>query len=272
MYLAIDIGGTKTLLALFSARGHKLKSDKFPTPLDRADFITTLISHLHEFQNRHPRRAIIAIPGTVQKNYSFTFGNRPWGNFDLFTPIKNLFNCPIHLANDADLATIFETRNLPGRSIYLTFSTGIGGGIAEDGRLLERASNHFEPGHTPYIYQGEKLEWEDIASASAIGAAHQTIATHIRGRAAYNDIAARLAPGLADITLHYHPDAIIIGGPLSQLFPRFHRPLKRELRHTLDHSVSTAATRLPRLLQAEKPHESVIYGCLAVAQELDDEH
>ena len=269
MYLAVDIGGTKTLIALFSARGRKLKAVKFPTPLGRADFLTALVAHLRDFSSRHIRQIVVAIPGVVQKDYSFQFGNRPWHNFDLITPIKNLFNCPVHLQNDANLATIFETRNLRGRSIYLTLSTGIGGGIAENRKLLERASNHFEPGHAHYIYNGLKLEWEDIASAEAIGTAYQTIATSVRGRKAYADIAARLTPGLTDIILHYHPDNIVLGGPLSQLFPHFHRPLRKQLRQALDNSATATATRLPKLYQAEKPQESVIYGCFLVAQERD---
>lgn len=271
MYLAIDIGGTKTLVVLFSAKGKQLRAVKFPTAQNEKQFLADLLTALNSFAKRDIASIVVAIPGVVQyeieqKSYSFIFGNRPWQNLDLLTPIKNLFNCPCWFYNDANLATIFEARNLPGRSIYLTFSTGIGGGVAENGELLERLSNRFEPGHWKYLYAGARQEWEDIASANAIGLEFQALASDIKGRENYAEIAERLSLGLADVVRKYRPDQIIIGGPLAVLFPRLKRPLKKALRARLDRAASGTFYRVPKLLMAEKPHESVVYGCLEVAK------
>jgi glucokinase len=59
-------------------------------------------------------------------------------------PIKNLlerqFNAPVSLGNDANLAALAEWKFGAGRGhhhlIYITVSTGIGGGVIIDDRLL----------------------------------------------------------------------------------------------------------------------------------------
>ena len=274
MYLAIDIGGTKTLIVLFSARGKQLKAVKFPTAQEERQFLADLLTALQSFRRRDVQQIVVAIPGVVQqdaehKNYSFIFGNRPWQNLDLMTPIKNLFSCPCHFYNDANLATVYETRQLAGRSTYLTFSTGIGGGVAENGELLERLSNRFEPGHWQYVYAGERQEWEDIASARAISEHFQALATQIKGRQNYAEIAERLSLGLTDVILKYRPDQIVMGGPLAYLFPKLKRPLKKALRARLDRTPAGTYAVVPKLLQAEYPQESVVYGCLLVGRKLN---
>lgn len=274
MYLAIDIGGTKTLVVLFSARGKQQKAVKFATAQSEKQFLADLLAVLQGFVHKDIRQIVVAIPGVVQadiehKNYSFIFGNRPWLNLDLMTPIKSLFSCPCHFYNDANLATVYEARDLTGRSVYLTFSTGIGGGLADNGELLERLSNRFEPGHWQYLYAGQRQEWEDIASARAISEHYQQLATQIRGRQNYAEIAERLALGLADVVRQYHPDNIIVGGPLAYLFSRLKSPLKKALRARLDRLPGGAYATLPKLLGAEFPEEAVVYGCLEVGRKLD---
>ena len=107
------------------------------------------------------------------------------------------------------MASVFESKNYPGKTIFLTFSTGIGGGIAERGKILPE-SNKFEPGHKVYEFNGKKAEWEDIAASSALEKFyHVDRATDLRGKKVYQDVAARVALGLPDIINEYHPDSII---------------------------------------------------------------
>ena len=246
MYLAIDIGGTKTLIALFSRRGRVIRRYKFRTSRSYQRFETDLLKNLLPFSKRRVKCVVVAIPGVVQKNCSATLGNRDWGKIDLFTPIKSLFDCPIYFENDANLASIYESYGLKGKTIFLTFSTGIGGGIAENGKVLP-GSEKFEPGHIIYEYNGKKAEWEDIAASSALEKAyHVDLATDIRGKKAYQDIANRVTLGLSDIVNRYHPDTIVLGGPLGKVFRLYSKYLpKLGVRY-----------RRPK-----RPLESVIYGC-----------
>ena len=246
MYLAIDIGGTKTLIALFSKRGRVLKKQKFRTARGFNRFVEDLKKNLGSFKKRRIKAVVVAIPGTVQKNCSAELGNRDWGKIDLLTPIKSLFDCPIYFENDANLASIYESYGLKGKTIFLTFSTGIGGGIAENGKILPE-SKKFEPGHVIYEYNGKKAEWEDIAASSALEKAyHVDLATDIRGKKAHQDIANRVALGLYDIVDKHHPNTIVLGGPLGKVFRLYSKYLpKLGVRY-----------RRPK-----RPLESVIYGC-----------
>ncbi len=257
MYIVVDIGGTKTLIAVFNKRGRVIKKYKFKTPLHKTEFLAVLESSLISFATRYGAKVscvIVAIPGLVENNIAVAFGNRPWKNTDVAACIKKLFSCPVHLENDANLATIYESSFHKGLSLYLTFSTGIGGGLARQG-VLARNSSSVEPGHTTYIWRNLPTEWEDIASCAAIGKDYNCQATSVRGENAYTDIAYRVSIGLPELILRYHPDCIIIGGPLGMLFNHFKDQLRYNIRVLMPRT-----KKFPRIVAAERPKESVIYG------------
>ena len=246
MYLVIDIGGTKTLIALFSKHGRVLKRLKFRTPQGSKTFLNELSDNLASFRKYNVKSVVVAVPGVVQKNCSVVFGNRNWGNFDVCTTIKKLFRCPIYLENDANLAALYESYRLPGRTIFLTFSTGIGGGIVEKNRILP-ISDSFEPGHRVYYYENSSLEWEDIAAASAIEKHyHIDYATNIRKKDHLKDVAKRVYLGIPDIIKEYHPDNIVLGGPLGRIFKLY-----------IKYFPPTPSVKFRR---PKRPLESVIYG------------
>jgi len=247
MYLAIDIGGTKTLIALFSRKGRVIRRRKFKTAWKKERFLADLKREVGAFVKYRVSGVAVAIPGVVQKNYTVRLGNRDWGDFSLLDDVKSLFDCPIYFENDANLAAIYESYKLAGRTVFLTFSTGIGGGVAEHGRLIP-CSDEFEPGHKVYEYNGKSAEWEDIAAASAIEKYfHVDAATTLRGRAKMEEVAKRIYLGLPDIVREYKPDTIVLGGPLGKIFKLYVKYLPK---------FPGVKYRRPR-----RPLESVIYGC-----------
>ena len=257
MYLGIDIGGTKTLIALFSRRGWILRKVKFRTAQGSKTFLDNLSEHLNEFKKYKVRAIAVAIPGLVQKNYTVKFGNRDWKNIDIFTPIKDVFDCPIYFENDANLGALYEGYRLPGRTVFLTFSTGIGGGVVEKNRILPESSE-FEPGHWIYSYGDKSLEWEDIAAASALESVyHVDYATDLRKKEQLEEIAKRVYLGLPDVIKNYHPDTVILGGPMGKIF----RLYVKYLPSGLD----------VKLKRPKRPTESVIYGCYIYAKQKERE-
>ena len=239
MFLSIDIGGTKTLLALFTYHGMCLRRLKFETAKEAEKFVKDLEENLDGFLPERVRGKIlattVAIPGVVkieQNFYSFKFGNLEWKNIDLITPIKKLVGGKIFFANDANLATLYEATRRgrkAGKAIYLTFSTGIGGGIAEDGEL-EKASETFEPGHVRYEFNDNTLEWEDIASAKTISEDYHTSVRELKlDEEAKEDIVKRMALGLIDIIEKEEPETIVVGGPVGYILKKIKKPLMRVL-------------------------------------------
>lgn len=257
MYLSIDIGGTKTLIALFSKRGRVFRRRKFKTAQGYKTFIRDLESHLDDFKKYKIKAIVVAIPGIVQKNYSVKFGNRKWDDIDIISPIKNLFDCPVYFENDANLGALFEAYRLPGKTVFLTFSTGIGGGVVEKNRILPE-SNKLEPGHKMYWYDGKIKEWEDIAAASAIEHHyHVDYATDLRKKEVMKDVAERIYLGIPDIVKKYHPDTIVLGGPMGKIFKLYAKYLPDDL---------GVKFRRPK-----RPNESVIYGCYLYAKQKERE-
>ncbi len=253
MFLTIDIGGTKTLIAVFNKRGQKIKSLKFPTNKKQNIFLTDLLQNLQDFKTFSVEKITIALPGKISGT-SFKLGNLDWGNQHLsfFDPIKNLFiSAPIFFVNDADLATLYEAHRYRKKTVYLTFSTGIGGGISKNGKLTSESSS-FEPGHQKYTFDSQLLEWEDIASANAIGATYGCQATDVKGADAFLDVAKRMSIGLTGIIKNINPKIIIIGGPIGMIFKDFEKPLKKELKKSFK--------KLPKIVPAKHPTESVIHG------------
>ncbi len=252
MYLAVDIGGTKTLIALFSSRGRVVKRIKFRTARGANRFVDDLSKTLRLFSKYNISSVVVAIPGIVQKNYSVTFGNRDWPGIDLISPLKKLFDCPIYFENDANLAALYEGSFYGGKTVFLTFSTGIGGGVVENGQILPE-SNQFEPGHKFYDYNGKVLEWEDIAAASALEKYyHVDLATDLRKKIIVQDVARRVALGLPDIIEQYSPKTIVLGGPLGKIFRRY---------------VKYLPNFKVKFVRPRRPLESVIYGCYLFAKQ-----
>ena len=269
MFLAIDIGGTKTLLALFSKHGLCLRQRKFNTSPSGEKFIQDLEANLKSFLPRSTRSKIlattVAIPGVVKfehNSYSFRFGNLNWSNLDLLAPIKNLVSGKVFFANDANLATLYESTRFgrkSAKSVYLTFSTGIGGGIAQNGQLSP-ASDNFEPGHVKYQYHHQTQEWEDIASAKALAEEyHSPLKSLQLDPATTDDLIVRLSLGLLDILSEESPELLIIGGPLGYLLKKLKKPLLNALRDHLK--------ELPKIKRAKKPETSVIYGAYLYAKQ-----
>ena len=247
MYLAVDIGGTKTLIALFSKRGRVIRRYKFKTSWQKEKFVRDLVIVLRHFAEFDLNAVVVAVPGVVQKNCSVRLGNRDWGDFSLVKVMQTLFKCPVYFENDANLAAVYESYRLPGKTVFLTFSTGIGGGIAEQGHILPESAS-FEPGHKVYKFGKATKEWEDIAASSALEKDfHIDAATDLRTKMQLLEVAARVYLGIPDIIAKYHPDTIVLGGPLGKIFNMYVKYLPKH---------EGVRYRRPR-----RPLESVIYGC-----------
>lgn len=164
-YIAIDIGGTKILLALFDDQGQILYREKVPTPVKPLpQDVVSLISSV--FKRAKEKT------GVMQKNASFSPGvcfagfveqekgiirqapNLYWNApVALGLLLQEELNTPVLIENDANAAVVGEVFYGSARGhrnvIYITLSTGIGGGFFLDGRLY-RGSVGFagEVGHT----------------------------------------------------------------------------------------------------------------------------
>ena len=104
MYLGIDIGGTKTLVATLSDDGVILESQKFPTDKDYSKFISDLGETLAKFQLDKDTHACVGIAGLLDRNtgVAHALGNLPWVNIPIRDDVSKLLDgAPVLVENDA---------------------------------------------------------------------------------------------------------------------------------------------------------------------------
>src|SRR4051812_13825719 len=112
MYLAVDIGGTKTLLALFSNSGRLLESARFETPAEYPDFLNKLEKTYKNLQHDTAKvvYCVAGAPGRVDRDEGIVvaFGNLGWENVPLARDLKKITGVPTAIENDANLAGLSE--------------------------------------------------------------------------------------------------------------------------------------------------------------------
>ncbi len=139
-------------------------------------------------------------------------------------------NSEVFLENDAKLAALGEAVLLPefNRVLYITVSTGIGGGLVINGRLDPSALDA-EYGRMLLEHEGRLTLWEDFASGKAIVAKFGQRASEITDPRHWYIIARNIAIGLVDVIAATNPDAVVIGGGVGSHFSKFSDRLIEEV-------------------------------------------
>lgn len=189
-YIGIDVGGTKVLTALADEKGLILNKAQKPTEADKGE--ETIISNIKEsidrVINKSPitkkevKRIGIGSPGPLdlEKGMIIENSNLSWSNVPIVKILEEMTGIPVILENDANAAALGEKHFGAGREaeniVYLTISTGIGGGIIIDKKIYHGGKgNAGEVGHMTLIpdsnYQcgcGNYGCFEAVASGTAI--------------------------------------------------------------------------------------------------------
>jgi fructokinase len=254
MQIGIDLGGTKIEAIGLEADTLLAVRRRVATPRNYAgaiDAITALVAEI-EREARRPGSVGVGIPGVVShatgqvKNANSTWLNgRP-----LQADLENRLSRPVRVANDANCFTLSEAIDGAGRGHETVFGvilgTGVGGGIAISQRIHEGPNQIAgEWGHNPLpwmtdeerstapacycgtsgcvetflsgpgferdyaLLSGRRETSHDIVRAAAGGDAHAMDALR-----RYED---RLARALAGVINLLDPEAIVLGGGMSNL-------------------------------------------------------
>lgn len=214
------------------------------------------------------------------------------GPIPLVDPLKAVIDGPVRLVNDAVAGIIgeHEFEDAPDNAVFLTISTGIGGGAIVDGHvLIGRSGNAGEVGH--FIVDPERrLEcgcgrsghWEAYCAGRNIPtfARHLHDATGVTttlslgeldAAAVFNDPTDRLASrvieglttyntiGVANLIHAFAPERVTIGGAVALRNPRhIIEPIK-------DRVPDVLMTTPPEIRATPHGEDAVLYGALAVA-------
>lgn len=269
MYGAVDIGGTKTLVAVFDKSGQALEQIKFPTPKNYSEFKAELAETVAKLSTENFQRTVVAAPGLLdrKRGIGIRFGNLPWENVPIEEDVESVFRCPVSIENDANLAALSEALAINdqfNKVLYVTISTGIGGGIVIDGKIDPNFQD-IEPGQMTLEHQGRFEQWEKFASGSAIVKRFGKRASEIDDPQTWYIIARNVAVGLNTLIATLDPEVIVIGGGVGSHLDKFQDRLEEQLK-IYEHPM----TPVPPIRKAVRTEEAVIYGCYELAKAQDE--
>lgn len=266
MYVGVDVGGTKTLLAVLNEHGEIVEEKQFPTPKTYDNFILELKNAYAHLGHQDYRAGAIGIPGRVDRRHGrgISLGNLSWKNFNIQHDTERILHCPIALENDAKLAGLSEymlVKSKFNKILYLTLSTGIGYSLVQDGVIDISLGD--VAGHGLMLeHNGKMMAWEDFASGRAILETYGQIAKDIHDQEIWSKYSRDVAQGLIQVIAITEPEAVIIGGSVGVYFDRYAKPLAANLK-----KYELPLITIPKLLQAQRPEKAVIFGCYDLAKQ-----
>jgi predicted NBD/HSP70 family sugar kinase len=260
MYLAIDIGGTKTLVASLNNDGVITERLRFETPKKYKDFLTALADNVAKLSTDNFLGCGVGVPGRLDQKRKriIAMGNLPWQDIPIHEDIARLVSCPTVIENDAKLAGLSESMLLKGRYnrvLFITISTGIGVGFIVN-QTIDPAIADSEGGQILIEHGGKMEHWEQVASGKAIVRLYGKQARDITDKATWKHIAYGLGLGISDLVSVIQPEVVVIGGSVGCYFDRFKEPLMNTL-----HRFELPITKVPPVIAAARPDDAVLYGC-----------
>ncbi len=229
MRIGVDLGGTKIEAVALDRNGVEVFRRRVPTP--RGDYEATVAAVAALVHEAGEGTVGVGIPGAISpasglvKNANSTwFIGRP-----LRQDLERAIGREVRIANDANCFVLSEARDGAGAGAAVVFGvilgTGVGGGIAVEGRALVGANAIAgEWGHNPM----PQPQPEDLPLPQCYCGRRGCIETYLSGPALERDGGAsseaalaryevRLARALASVINILDPEVIVLGGGLSNL-------------------------------------------------------
>ncbi len=304
-YMAVDIGGTNIRVAVYPAEGTQaLVSRKIPTRAAGTTPLERLTGLIDELRADHTELQAVAVgtPGFIDARRGVIIkapNVSGWEQLPLRKILQERTGLRTALGNDANLAALGEWQFGAGQGhshlLYITISTGIGGGVIMDGHLLEgyqglaTEMGHItvqpdgpvcgcgRPGHLEALAAGPAIAryvQERIAAGVPTSLTLDTArsAKEINQAALAGDALAREAFGMsarwvgraiADYLHLFNPSIVILGGGVSRSGEHFLGPL----RATLEQSVmSPEYLKDLTITRAALGDDAGLLGALALAR------
>ncbi|HUC87109.1 MAG TPA: ROK family protein [Candidatus Saccharimonadales bacterium] len=273
MYIGVDIGGSKILVAASEGGPKILHSQKIKTPKDGNQGVAEIIHLIEQVAAKAPVRSIaIAAPGPFDRKagvYGSVVANLPgWANTKLTKPLQNHFNLPVSLHQDVEAAGIAEATIGAGRDqpyvLYVTISTGIGASLVVNGETYHGTHN-LEAGHIiidpdgPVCGCGGRGHFEALVSGPAIKKRYGKYGYEITDPAVWDEIAGTMALGFHSFIAAYSPSIVVVGGGVGVHYDQFHDFLVAHLQRL------NPLYPLPPIVVAKHTETAVAYGALIFA-------
>src|ERR1700674_841998 len=246
MVLAIDIGGTKFTLGVFDG-GRLVRRESRTTDVEGGrDWMLAQIGETLRQWGREYRfeRCGIGFGGPVNfasQRVVLSTHVSGWHDFDLCGFVREMTGAPVVIDNDANVGAVGEAQFGAGKGcsplFYMTLSTGIGGGVYEDGRVWRGADSYGgEIGHLtirpegPECLCGARGCYERMCGGLWLERDHGKPADQLMQDAGFvKRYVVDLALGLKAAIMLLNPQRVVIGGGIAKAGDRLFVPLREEL-------------------------------------------
>lgn len=307
----VDIGGTKISVAVGRLGGGMIATRRIPTnaesgSLNALERIATVLNDLIT-ETSLPLRAIgVGSPAPIDVGRGLILSPsnlRSWIKFPVVQLLQERFGVPVALENDANAAALGEHIYGAGRGcenvLYVTVSTGVGGGLIINGQLYRGvATGAGEIGHMIVQPDGIRCNCGSIGCLETVSSGHH-IARRVRDRlrdgeasvirdlvtdldeitarvvvdavrakdplaqAVWNEACRFLAIGIGNAITLFAPDLVIVGGGIASAGDLLFDPLREKV----PGFVSMIPAEAIKIAPAELGTESGVYGAVALASE-----
>jgi glucokinase len=308
----VDLGGTNVRCCVARADGAILAQIRTSTPADSgpAAVVERIAADVRQVAARagvEVARLVgvgVGAPGPLDMHSGVVFSPpnlAGWHDVPLAAMLRAALDIPAHVGNDANLAAVGERTFGAGRGIdnlvYMTVSTGIGGGVIIAGRLFVGSSGTAaEIGHMTVDLHGPRCKCGNIGCLEAIAAGpaiamagRQAAGTPAGSRllalaggdaagvttslvvqaaqegdaaalAVFNRAAEAIGAGCVNLVNLFNPRRIIIGGGVSQAGDLLFGPVRRVVGELALPSPRDACTIVP----AGLGDDCGLYGAVAL--------
>jgi glucokinase len=303
----IDIGGTKIALALAASDGRLIEATRFPTRVEEGPhrILSAAASGIEAMAGRARARlkAVgVGCGGPLDRRRGLVLSppNLPgWDEFPIVSLLEERLGVPALLDNDANAAALGEQSYGAGRGlediIYITISTGIGGGVIVRGRLVHGVYDGAgEVGHMTVLPDGplcgcgargclealcsgtsiarrarERLAAGAPSSLSSLKreVTAQAVAAAARegdslAAEVWDETIHHLAVGVGNLFNALAPEAVVIGGGVSTAGEQLFAPLRQRVRER----VRMLPPEKINILQASLGGDSGLHGAIILGQ------
>jgi glucokinase len=229
LFVGLDIGGTKVMVAAADREGNILRRARTDTSTSLETDLTNInnmIAEVAEGDEILGMGAAIGGPLDWEQGIVSPLHQPAWRNVPLKAMMEEKWGCPFQVDVDTNVAAAGEYRwggVSVGRLLYLTISTGMGGGFLIDGKIYRGQDGiHPEVGHQSIPFrcanpQAVQCECgapdclEALVSGNGIRRIYGKPAKAL-SLGEWNEVAYNLGQGLRNMAALYAPNVIRIGG------------------------------------------------------------
>jgi glucokinase len=229
VFVGLDIGGTKIMVASADREGNILHRARMATSASLEEDLTNINTMIAEVVGKDEILGMgAAIGGPLDWGQGIVspLHQPAWRNIPLKALMQSKWSCPFHVDVDTNVAAMGEYRwgeVSAKRFLYITLSTGMGGGFLVDGEIYRGQDGaHPEVGHqsinfrctNPSAVQCEcgALDClEALISGNGIRRVYGKPAEELSPQE-WEEVSYNLGQGLRNLAALYAPDLIRIGG------------------------------------------------------------